>query len=121
MPSQSTSWYVKIESAFIATQKKLARSLPLPSTNTGTGSLILASILGNTGFIGLALIPSLVEQNYWSWIVLYGVVHNVLGSYGLGVLVADSYSDSKKQNNWLDRVTKLIILAFFMGIRLRLR
>lgn len=110
LPSQSTNCSVTTESTSIATRKTSGEDLLVPSTNTGVGSFILASILGNTGFVGLALIPSLVEQNYWSWLVLYGVAHNVLGSYGLGVLVADYYSHSQKQNNWLDRLQNLLFL-----------
>ena len=81
-----------------------------PGDDKSTGSFILASILGNTGFIGLALIPSFVDSNYWSWIVLYGVTHNVLGSYGLGVLVADRYSHSGKKSNWLNQLQGLLFL-----------
>ena len=102
--SQSQSSSVKVKSAFSAT----CRINQI--TNTGIGSFILASILGNTGFVGLALIPPLVDQNYWSWIVLYGVAHNILGSYGLGVLVAEQYSHFETQNNWSDQLQKLLFL-----------
>jgi malate permease and related proteins len=71
-----------------------------PQDQKSTGSFVLTSILGNTGFVGLALIPPLVDRSYWSWIVLYALAHNVLGSYGFGVLVADFYSYSAKTNNW---------------------
>lgn len=81
-----------------------------PKGDYDTGSFILASILGNTGFIGLALVPSLVNSSYWSWIVLYGLVHNVLGSYGLGVLVADYYSNSEHQKNWWHQLQNLLFL-----------
>lgn len=52
------------------------------------GSMILASTLGNTGFVGLAIVPSLIESPYLSWVVLYSVTHNILGTYGLGALLA---------------------------------
>lgn len=81
-----------------------------PKGDYDTGSFILAAILGNTGFIGLALVPSLVDSNYWSWIVVYGVVHNLLGSYGLGVLVADYYSNSENQKNWWHQLQSLLFL-----------
>lgn len=50
--------------------------------------MILASTLGNTGFVGLAIVPSLIESPYLSWVVLYSVTHNLLGTYGLGALLA---------------------------------
>ncbi len=81
-----------------------------PENRKSTGSFVLASILGNTGFIGLALIPPFVDSNYWSWIVLYGLTHNVLGSYGLGVLIADHYSQSNKKNDWLNQLQGLLFL-----------
>ncbi|WP_319422642.1 AEC family transporter [Pleurocapsa sp. FMAR1] len=91
----------------------------LPFTNAGRGSFIITSILGNTGFIGLALVPHFVDQSYWSWIVLYGIAHNVLGSYGLGVLVADRYSCLKEQSNWLNQLSSIVLLpslwAFVFG------
>lgn len=83
-----------------------------PADNSSAGSFILASILGNTSFIGLALVPSLVDAKYWSWIVLYGIVHNIVGSYGLGVLIADHYSSSptSNNNNWLTQIQNLLFL-----------
>ena len=108
-PAQLKVQSVAGESALVIWKKVDLGSL-VPTKNVGVGSFILASILGNTGFIGLALIPPFVEPNYWSWLVLYGVAHNVLGSYGLGVLVADHYSHSKRQNNWLDRLQSLLLL-----------
>lgn len=80
------------------------------STKFGAGSFILASILGDTGFIGLALIPPLIDRSYWSWVVLYGVTHNILGSYGLGVTIANYYSYSKKNDSWLSKLQKLLVL-----------
>ena len=67
----------------------------IPSNPAGQGSFVLASMLGNTGFIGLAILPNFIAQDYWSWIVLYGVTHNLLGSYGLGAIVAKYFSRSK--------------------------
>ena len=82
-----------------------------PDNRKGVGSFVLASILGNTGFIGLALIPSFVDSGYWSWIVLYGLAHNVLGSYGIGVLIADRYSShSQKKHSWWNQLQNLFFL-----------
>ncbi|NJK47246.1 AEC family transporter [Candidatus Gracilibacteria bacterium] len=64
------------------------------------GSFILASMLGNTGFIGLAVVPALVSKSYWSWIVLYGLTHNILGSYGLGTILASHFSSSNRKDEW---------------------
>ncbi len=66
----------------------------VPQHSSSKGSFVLASMLGNTGFIGIAIAPTFVSQPYWSWIVLYGVTHNLLGSYGLGVILASYFGCS---------------------------
>jgi malate permease and related proteins len=78
-----------------------------PSHRSGQGSFVLASMLGNTGFVGLAIAPSLVSQAYLGWVVIYGVANNLLGSYGLGVLLASHFGESQEKQHWL---TKLRIL-----------
>ena len=87
------------------------------------GSFVLASMLGNTGFIGLAIAPSLVNQHYWSWIVLYGVTHNLLGSYGLGVIVANYFSRSQSTNKSPIQIRDLLkvpsLWAFALGYTTR--
>ena len=64
------------------------------------GSFILASILGNTGFVGLAIVPAFVSDPYLSWVVLYGVTHNLLGSYGLGVILASYFGQKGQKSHW---------------------
>lgn len=108
-PNQSSA-IVKVKSDALAVRMRVYQDLSLPKSNKQIGGFILASILGNTGFIGLALIPPLISQNYWSWVVLYGVAHNIIGSYGLGVLVADHYSPSGKKKNWQQQLQNLLFL-----------
>lgn len=71
-----------------------------PRQRSGQGSFVLASMLGNTGFVGLAIAPAFVSTPYLGWIVLYGVTHNLLGSYGLGVFLASYFGRQKQQINW---------------------
>lgn len=95
----------------------------MPSNYAGKGSFVLASMLGNTGFIGLAIIPNFIDQHYWSWIVLYGVTHNLLGSYGLGAIVANYFSHSKSNNRRAMGLTDLLkvpsLWAFAIGYSTR--
>ncbi len=65
------------------------------------GSLILSSIFGNTGFVGLGLVPSLISEPYLGWVVLYSVAHNLLGSYGLGVFLASYFGRPQQEKHWL--------------------
>ncbi|GAB4530394.1 MAG: hypothetical protein Tsb0014_13000 [Pleurocapsa sp.] len=82
-------------------------------------SFILASMLGNTGFIGLAIAPALIDSSYWSWIVIYGVAHSIFGSYGLGVILANYYSNSAQAKNWQQQLHHILLIpslwAFLLG------
>lgn len=108
-PNHSSA-IVKVKSDALGVRMQVYQGLSLPKTSKEVGGFILASILGNTGFIGLALIPPLISQNYWSWIVLYGVAHNIIGSYGVGALIADHYSPSIKKKKWQQQFQKLLFL-----------
>ena len=90
-----------------------------PTNRSSQGSFILASILGNTGYVGLAIVPALVSKTYLAWVVLYGVAHNLLGSYGLGVVLASYFGRSGVATNWWiqlrDIITVPSLWAFSMG------
>lgn len=81
-----------------------------PKSKNSQGSFVLSSILGNTGFIGLTIVPLLVDQTFWSWILLYGVAHNILGSYGVGAVIAENYSCTDAKSSWWNRVQSLLFL-----------
>ena len=91
----------------------------LPNIAAAKGSFIISSTLGSTGFIGLTLVPHFIDQTYWSWIALYGITHNILGSNGLGVLIATRYGYPRKQDNWWNQAKRIIFLpapwAFAFG------
>lgn len=95
----------------------------LPKKRSSQGSFVLASMLGNTGFVGLAIAPAFVSQPYLSWVVLYGVAHNLLGSYGLGVFLASYFSKSLPGSNWCIHLRDLLrvpsLWAFIIGWLIR--
>jgi malate permease and related proteins len=90
-----------------------------PPHRSGQGSFVLASMLGNTGFVGLAIAPSFVNQTYLGWVVIYGVANNLLGSYGLGVVLANHFGESQAKQNWLTNLRILLsvptLWAFGIG------
>jgi hypothetical protein len=90
-----------------------------PKDSSSRGSFILSAILGNTIFIGLAIIPSLVNSAYLGWIIIYGVVHYLLGSYGIGTIVASYFGRSSSHQNWWvqlrDVATVPALWAFAIG------
>lgn len=83
------------------------------------GSFILSSMIGNTGFVGLAIAPILVQPEYIGWIVFYSVTHNIIGTYGIGVFLASYYGRSHQSNHWLiqlrDVLTVPSLWAFSIG------
>lgn len=89
-----------------------------PRDRSSQGSFILASMLGNTGFVGLAIAPAFVSTPYLGWIVLYGVTHNLLGSYGLGVFLASYFGRHQGSDWWIqlrDVLSVPSLWAFAVG------
>ncbi|HEY9642000.1 MAG TPA: AEC family transporter [Coleofasciculaceae cyanobacterium] len=83
------------------------------------GSFILSSIMGNTGFVGLAIAPAFVDPAHTSWLVLYSVTQNVVGTYGMGVFLASYYGRSLQTRHWIvqmkDVLTVPSLWAFAIG------
>lgn len=90
---------------------------PLDSPHQGT--FVIASMLGNTGFVGLGIIPTLLQAGDMSWAVLFSVTQNLVGTYGVGVLLASYYGRSEQPNHWWmllrDMVTVPTLWAFAAG------
>jgi len=64
------------------------------------GSFILAAMLGNTGFVGLALAQVLFGTENLGWAVLFSVTSNVVGNYGIAVFIASYFGHSASKNHW---------------------
>jgi malate permease and related proteins len=83
------------------------------------GSLLLCSMLGNTGFVGLAIVPYFVSEADLSWAVIYSVTQNVFGTYGLGVLVASYYGrQGSGTNRWWMQLKDLCSVPSLWGFAL---
>ncbi|RFP63225.1 MAG: AEC family transporter [Limnothrix sp. CACIAM 69d] len=55
------------------------------------GSYILSAMLGNAGFVGLAIAPLFLDASSAGFPAFYAVSQNVMGTYGLGVWVASTF------------------------------
>ncbi len=87
-----------------------------PPTPGLSGSLLLCSMLGNTGFVGLAIVPYFVSTTDLSWAVLYSVTQNVFGTYGLGVLVSSYYGrQGTVANKWWTQLKDLFSVPSLWG------
>jgi malate permease and related proteins len=92
---------------------------PRWSNRAHQGSFILASMLGNTGFVGLAVAPAFVSESHLSWLILYSVTQNVFGTYGIGVFLASYFGRPSETNHWWmqlrDVLTVPSLWAFVTG------
>ncbi len=90
-----------------------------PLTPGLKGSLLLSAMLGNTGFVGLAIVPFFVSATDLSWAVLYSVTQNVFGTYGLGVLVSSYYGrQGTDTNTWWTQFKDLLCVPSLWGFAL---
>lgn len=64
------------------------------------GSFLLASMVGNTGYIGYPVILALVGEKYFAWALFYDLLGTVIGCYGLGVALAARFGEGERKNNW---------------------
>ncbi|WP_392535952.1 AEC family transporter [Nostoc sp. C117] len=62
-------------------------------------SLLLASMLGNTGYLGFPITLAMVGKEYFAWALFYDLLGSFPGTYGLGVLLAARFGGGF-QNHW---------------------
>lgn len=85
------------------------------------GSTIVCSMLGNTGFVGLSIVPFFVSTADMSWAVLYSVTQNVFGTYGIGVLVSSYYGrEDTATARWWRQLKDLLSVPSLWGFALGL-
>ncbi len=92
------------------------------------GTFSLATMLGNTGYIGfpvVLLLPKL-GPDYFGWALFYDVMGTILGAYVVGVILAAQFGhrpDGEPQKPWYSSLKELFknptILAFGAGLALR--
>ncbi|WP_373530497.1 AEC family transporter [Nostoc sp.] len=62
-------------------------------------SLILAAMVGNTGYLGFPITLAIVGKEYFAWALFYDLLGSFPGTYGLGVLIAARFGGGV-QNHW---------------------
>ncbi|MFB2922670.1 AEC family transporter [Aerosakkonema funiforme] len=65
------------------------------------GSFLLASMVGNTGYLGYPVTLALVGQEYFGWALFYDLLGSMLGTYGLGVALAARFGMGASTNKQL--------------------
>lgn len=94
---------------------------PLARDRPVRGSFLLASMVGNTGYLGFPIVLSLVGEKYFAWALFYDLLGSLLGAYGLGVVLAAHLGNkSDRSHAWfwplLNNPT-LWSLVFGLGFR----
>jgi malate permease and related proteins len=64
------------------------------------GSLILAAMVGNTGYLGYPVVLSLVGTQYFAWALFYDLLGTTLGAYGFGVALAAKFGGSSQNETY---------------------
>jgi predicted permease len=115
---QGLQWFKRQQQQPDVANSELA--IDIPFMRASLGSFILATILGNTGFVGLTLTQVLTSPTNNDWAVLFSVTNNVVGTYGIAVLIASYFGKSHADNHWWIQLRDLITVpslwTFFLGL-----
>ena len=86
----------------LAVASYLLRSLPLAKTwgERTRGSFLLASMVGNTGYIGFPVALGLVGPAYFAWALFYDLLGSTPAAYGLGVTLAARFGNKEAYSLW---------------------
>ncbi|MDZ8055503.1 MAG: AEC family transporter [Aulosira sp. ZfuVER01] len=71
------------------------------------GSLLLAAMVGNTGYLGFPIILAMVGQKYFAWALFYDLLGSLFGAYGLGVALAANFGRNVS-DYW--QITQVILI-----------
>ncbi|MEH1805607.1 AEC family transporter [Nostoc sp.] len=99
-------------------QAYFRKTVPQPPTQA---SLILAAMLGNTGYLGFPITLAMVGKEYFAWALFYDLLGSFPGTYGLGVLLAARFGVGV-QNHWQTAKAILInpaLWSFGFGLLVR--
>ncbi len=65
------------------------------------GSFLLASMVGNTGYLGFPVALALGGQKLFAWALFYDMLGTTWGAYGLGVILASRFGLGTKHRSQL--------------------
>jgi len=102
-------------------QNRIPKLNILPQSLPAQGSFLLASMVGNTGYIGFPVSLALVGPQYFGWAVFYDGLGTVIGAYGLGVALAARFGMGKQDPWQLVQVslTNPALMSMVIGLMVR--
>lgn len=94
---------------------------PADVTPATQGSFLLATMVGNTGYLGYPVTLALVGPKYFAWAVFYDTLGSTVAAYGLGVAIASVYG--KQGQPWWSLARQTLtnpgLLSFGIGLAAR--
>jgi malate permease and related proteins len=96
----------------IKLQVYFTKNQPSPQTKA---SFILATMVGNTGYLGFPVSLAVVGQEYFAWALFYDMLGTLFGAYIIGVAIAAHYGnqnsdiESNFQSNFWQVIKAVII------------
>lgn len=93
-----------------------------PMSQQTQGSFLLASMLGNTGYIGYPIALAFVGPHDFAWTLFYDLLGSTPGAYGLGVAIAARLGGGKHLNHWQSLYTMVknpALWSFGIGLAYR--
>lgn len=85
------------------------------------GSLLLAAMVGNTGYIGYPVALAIAGQEYFAWALFFDLLGTTLGAYGLGVAIAARYGSTSQQQGQLAKAILINPTLWSFGFGLLFR
>jgi malate permease and related proteins len=85
------------------------------------GTALLATMLGNTGYLGFPIVLTLYGDAGFAWALFYDLLGTTLGAYGAGAVIASRYG-AVERSGWSIVQTGLAnptIVAFILGLGYR--
>ncbi|MTJ09465.1 AEC family transporter [Anabaena sp. UHCC 0204] len=102
----------------IKAQAYFTQSVPQKSTQ---GSLILAAMVGNTGYLGFPITLAMVGKEYFAWALFYDMLGSLFGAYGLGVFFAAKFGSNVQSHIQTAKVIFINPALWSFGFGLLLR
>ncbi|MEA5563892.1 AEC family transporter [Anabaena sp. UHCC 0399] len=91
----------------IKVQTYFSETIPQKSTQ---GSLLLAAMIGNTGYLGFPITLAMISQEYFAWALFYDLLGSFPGAYGLGVALGARFGDNEHNQGHITQVAKAILI-----------
>lgn len=87
-------------------QTYFSNTIPQKSTQ---GSLLLAAMIGNTGYLGFPVTLAMVGKEYFAWALFYDLLGSFPGAYVLGVALGAHFGTNQNHHQFTQVARAIII------------